>query len=1096
MITSEDIARSHSAQTNMFNNQWSFAQRIGASYSQSGLQAFGGASAPPGGGFNFGKSSIFNANQYGSGTRFGAGVMSATTGLAQGAVTAADVGLGAAGMMGAGPLAGAGLMGGLVAPLGLAIGAGAAIGAVGTGAQQNSQFNQMMGQNFSNFYNPMSRTGAGFTREDAGMIRGGVRELSHVPEMMSSFEELTKIVGRLRGMNLTQGVTQASEFSTRIKEALTTVRSLAEVLGTTMEDATEFFKHSSSVGLHGPTSNLRNALAVQMTSGLTGLQNAQVMGVQAGGAAMATQMGAQRGHGAAASTRLAATIGLAQRQGLLDSSTIQNITGLEGPEGIAALAQQTMASMSQFMLSSPIGELVMAGLVTTDSEGRATIDQKKLEAFRRGEIGRSELTRNAQNLTNEQKISFKARRNELAMQLAGDAGAMSQAVGGIMEPTFGKEGTTYILGQYGISSQMSDAMRSMRGVDPEEDASQFTIQQAITARRRKRTDIGGAWKRIKTKAHTKLFGGLEKFGDELQDSLSESFDNWIDDFMGRYVVEISKEGIDKFRSAMTGTGKQDMEELFRSVTFTGDGTGPGGVVGKRFSGVSKVGGLELPNEHRAPIMDLGRIFRKMGDSRTSEDLNDLSKNLLSKAGTVKATPDVVKFLDESIRQAAIEAGGMDKLRDMNAIERQEKIVEVARGRVTSGLTPLSEAGIKTLRLATGDSSSALLDGGLEAGISALLFSAKESGAKTPGMDLLPTQQDIRGQGGGNYDLVKNAALKERDARAALKSLEVSDDVKLMLKSSRKRKAMIAALKDKYILEGFSGGNPKLLKEFKLSSKEAKQIADAAYTYPGKGVENVIEQLDKAEHGGNIVGLADMMKIKGAVLQKSLSSDADSRLITLAGEMADISTGSTSEKDVMDMFNKVRSTFSEVAEEYSSLLDGGSEDRKRAEDLLAKAGGFAPALATARRTHTELSQMKGSQSIEDITTRIFGRGAGSLERGEVQEALGFGKQDDFSKTKLTLNSGQIDKLSAMSAELRQATMIVGKEKVTVTATLESVKTAMEKISKNMDQVGAIFALSNADNIRDELKKGNSSSDDIEKLFEKLRDKAAAIPEEGV
>jgi hypothetical protein len=288
MLSSFEIAQLFSAQNQQFMQQNTFAQNIGITPPQASLAGYGGIGTPPpfapgiAPQFTYAPAG-FTGPSYGPGNRVGALGMGALSA----APMAAGVGLGVLSSFRpftglapfVDPFAGAmagwarggmmGALGGAALPLGLGLAGGALASAIInpmiTGGVQQHMVNAGMGQ--FQFFNPQSRSGMGFSRQDSTTMGENIRGLSQVPEMMASMEELTRLLPKLRQNGMMQGVRDVTEFANRFKEALTTIKDMSRIFGTTLEDAEKFFSHSRSIGFFGRSDQVRNAVNAQVTSG-------------------------------------------------------------------------------------------------------------------------------------------------------------------------------------------------------------------------------------------------------------------------------------------------------------------------------------------------------------------------------------------------------------------------------------------------------------------------------------------------------------------------------------------------------------------------------------------------------------------------------------------------------------------------------------------------------------------------------------------------------------------------------------------------------------------------------------------------------------
>lgn len=614
MMSSGEVAQMFAAQNQQFMGQNQFAQSLGVTAPNSSLagwgtpQAMGGQANFPGmrpqhQPFNY-SPGAWGGGGYQGGTRVAGGAMSALGGAA----SLAGTGLGvasmfgkmgalaplvdpfAAGAMGYGMAGVGGAIAGAAVPLALAYGASKAVSTFVGGGQQQQAVQSNLGS--YGFMNSASRTGTGFTRDDSAAIGQSIRSIAHVPEMLTSMEELTKLMPKMKSMGVMQGVRDATEFSSRFKETIKTVRDISKLLGTTMEEAADFFSASRQNGFLGRQAQVQNTLNAQFTAGSTGMSTGQVMQMQAGGAGLAQSLGARRSLGATAVTNIAQSLGMAQQSGSLQEGILEDMTGQQGPEAVQA-ASQRMAEVMSHVAQGPVGRLAMAGMVKFDESGKAVgLDEEKVKKFQRGELGVSELKRMASGMTNKQKISFTARAADLSMSLAGQVGpgGIGQFLKQIGEDKYGEEGVNLLLQrQGGMSSVEADAFMQMSDQAGQggPDKKAFAQRQAREAEIRNRTDPKAIMGRLGTRMFKGMGGAfLEDSGAKVYGAIGKAYDEFVDDLVGRHVITMSKEGADKLHAAFTGANKGDLKKMF-SEAFgdkAGKPSGPGG-------GATTVGGL-------------------------------------------------------------------------------------------------------------------------------------------------------------------------------------------------------------------------------------------------------------------------------------------------------------------------------------------------------------------------------------------------------------------------------------------------------------------------------------------------------------------------
>jgi hypothetical protein len=601
MLSSNDVAAMFSAQGQNFAQQNYYAQTVGISnpamsigaYRGTGIQSgfqpagpsFPGVRPPPPS-FSYANGGAFGPG-YGSGNNVAGHMMSGMGAAA----TLGGIGMGMmipgldpisgfmGGMKAAGGFGMRGVMGGMGAaalPLAGAMLAAHTVGSFVGGGQQQAQIaNQLGGFQFNN---PASRTGQGFTRQDSSDIGSSIRSMAHIPDMLTSVEELTRLLPTMRRAGVMSGVKDAAEFNRRFKETVTTLRDMSKMMGTTMEEASQFFEHNRQIGMSGKTSQLRNTLNAQFTSGMTGMTMGQTMGMQQGGAQIARQFGARGASGAQGVTNMAQGIQGALEAGFLDQDTLTDVTGLQGAEAVGAASQKMYGFMANLSQTAP-GRLIMAGAMTRGKDGKVKLDEELIKKLNRGEITVDQLKARAGSLSDNDKISFAANAKNLGGQFAGQVDLpkfMQGLVGGK-----GQEAASLLLQQYS-GGQMSESdvslMTSMGKGNQGVDMESFKGVRSREMQIRESTDPEIMWKRLKTKMHNATFGRAEKAGADVYSSIGKMYDNFIDDLVGRHVVALSKEGAKALQQGMSGAGGKEMRDMFAAA----HGLKPGSDIGSSF----------------------------------------------------------------------------------------------------------------------------------------------------------------------------------------------------------------------------------------------------------------------------------------------------------------------------------------------------------------------------------------------------------------------------------------------------------------------------------------------------------------------------------
>lgn len=678
MINSGDVASIITSQNQAFWQSGLF-QQVGIASPSTGIGAYGAAPpqspaffAPPGMArpptpINFAPSGMF-APGYGSGNRFAGGVVS---------------GLGAAATLGAGmmfsPLGAAyggfmsGIGGGLAAGIGGAIGAaavpaaGLAIAGTGIRAFMGGALNQQAVQTQLNqfqFLNPNARSGQGFTRDDASAIGNSIRTLAHIPEMMTSVEELTRMLPRLKSMGVMQGVKDAQEFSRRFKDTIETIQGMAKFLGTTLEDASKFFETSRSMGMIGRKDQIKNMLNVQYTSAMTGLSIGDTLSLQQSGAEMSAQFGGRRSSGAAGIMRLTQRLQYAKEQGDLPEGIIEEITGQTGDEGMktmAARAYQAMLGLG----NTGIGRTILAGAFKQDESGRFVLDRGMIDRLNQtGDI--SPLKERAAALTERQKKQFHLQAQDLAAQAAGslNIGAVIRGLTAGRDP----EDAKIILQQnLGLTEQEAELMGRIGGGPSENDQQRMALRRARDQEIQNRTDPTRIMHRIKERIKGKTgYYAAEGFGKSVFERLGREYDEFMTDLVGDYVVSLSQQGFERFSNALRGGNimTDDMRKMFavsggaptefgysgkymnilrnapeestfmslmRGLTgeqtaqqkqlalYAGYGVGPGQSTAEAAQVQKRLRDLQATNANNPLTVQLNRVFAGMGSEAAAED---------------------------------------------------------------------------------------------------------------------------------------------------------------------------------------------------------------------------------------------------------------------------------------------------------------------------------------------------------------------------------------------------------------------------------------------------------------------------------------------
>jgi hypothetical protein len=656
-----------SQQQQMFAGQQAYSrqlsQQMAAPYGGGlGAQGFGGGFGA-GGGFSYGGGF---AGGYGPGNSFGNSAMSAMGGVGH----AAMGGLGWAGMaagFGAGGLGGA-LMGGA---LGFGAGAlgGFAINQMVQGGQEQGMIERTLSQ--FNFSNAGSRSGRGFSRNDSQGIGNMVRQMERIPEMLTSFGELNRIMDKMGQMGLMQGVRDASEFQRKFKDTISTLKEMSKVLGGTMEDALAAMGEARRSGFYSSTDITKNAMARRVTGSMTGMNQGQVGALQMYGADLGHAMGGSRRSGAMLATRTAAQLGMANQMGILSNDQIAEMTGKEGAEGIQDLAG-SMTQLTYRMARSNVGQAMTLAL-GKQVDGRYTgdMDQELVAKVRRGEMSLEELKSMARRKasTRGAKLSFAAHQERLRAEMAGAVG--SEGIGMQLQEILGNRGwnnpdaTNLVMQRFGASEEQAnllqkmmpnmDGISSQMGGATNAEARQAAKQAAM----RETFSLDAVKKRIKTRIAHYTTDLLKDAGNELRSAAQDAADSFMDEVTGNYTTTLTKGMASSFTTSAAGGGGglggrlRGMGGLSMGDIRAGAGdsfsfgrlgmaAGAGAAMGSMFGGVGAVPGAVIGAGVDAAVQgrnwigkQAGRFMRMIDGRETAEQRSSKLLGMYNLQGTGK-----------------------------------------------------------------------------------------------------------------------------------------------------------------------------------------------------------------------------------------------------------------------------------------------------------------------------------------------------------------------------------------------------------------------------------------------------------------------------
>ena len=244
-----------------------------------------------------------------------------------------------------------------------------------------------------------------------------------------------------------------------------------------------------------------------------------------------------------------------------------DVTGQGGPAGAKA-ASERMFGLMLNMRNSRAGRAIIAGTMTRDENGKVKLDEKILDQLNRGDIGIEELRARAENLSQEDKVSFAQRAaGSLGTQFAG-----SVNIGSFMRRLVGdrgKDAAAKVFSDYtGANEQESDMAMNIGSKGNEERQKQaFILKKKMEADIAERTDpskILARWS-VKLKAGSGTTMAEQEFAS-LYTHFGNQYDELLDEAFNRYSTQLSEGGAKRLSEAFrSGEGRKALADTFQKV---------------------------------------------------------------------------------------------------------------------------------------------------------------------------------------------------------------------------------------------------------------------------------------------------------------------------------------------------------------------------------------------------------------------------------------------------------------------------------------------------------------------------------------------------
>lgn len=536
---------------------------------------------------------------------------------------------GAAGGAGVGMAAGIAVGGGLLAGT-------AAVGYMGEqvmrGAQQSQQFNQNMRSSFA-FSNPYGHHGRGFSEGDIHQIGGTMRGMAGGQiggqfggtmdqfQLGPSFAELGRLAANMGRMGLADGVRNAKEFTDKFKEMMKSVKTIAEDMGSTLEEAQKTMASMKGSGIFKNQSGVSHAIRAATVGG--GLATTEVTGMMNIGSQISRMFGGTGKQGAMGGIKAIENVGAAIQTGVLSEEDIYQATGLTGAEGRQAMAQQGLLQTGSFLKSSRGRRLVAAladrngqldpNAVSEFASGGFSIGRTmQLDERMKSRVGRANFTRNEGRLRGAVMEQF----GDMAPALAMMSWAKDK---GIDIDSMGDREMLFMQRQMGLGRDDADALVKRARAMPQllehlreaKAEDKFSVERGM---REQNSGIEGIKRKLEA-ARDKVNNSMQAVGQGILEDVTSSIAEWGNKLAGVYEErEIDVRGLKKSISLGGVAGKHAMKML------TGAGLGP--IIG----GGSGPSGIEGPHEDigQRKYVDKMQEFQfatRMADSRSLSDEN-------------------------------------------------------------------------------------------------------------------------------------------------------------------------------------------------------------------------------------------------------------------------------------------------------------------------------------------------------------------------------------------------------------------------------------------------------------------------------------------
>lgn len=462
------------------------------------------------------------------------------------------MGMGAAGA-GALGLVGGGLVGGA------AMAAQYSVQQMITGAQQQQAFNQGMRQVYFHQTPWGQGFGTGQLNQIASTMRTMAGEMGPSGEM-SSFRELSSIALRMGQMGQMTGVRDVQEFTKRFRDMVSTLKTVAREMGTSLESAQEFVQSMKSGGVFRASDQMRVAREMRSLSVAGGLAVSELSAMGNIGSQISRSIGGRGLAGMYGGIRTMGQVGVALQTGSITEEDIYNSTGLTGAEGRQAYATAQMGNAANF-LRGRFGRVFLASVA---GEG-GQLDADSVSRWRGGGVGlgetrgmtgrglqrsgRAGFLRNEGRLRGEALRQFGGMLPAMAMQSWLDERGMDVANMGDREMILMSRLTG--MGMDQLETTLKQVRDLPRMQDEQRISGMNDRMLRDVAARRKTMGVEGLKRKFEqTREHVQ--SALQQVGANIYTDLSNMIETTINKMSGMYTDEFDRDIVRAYESAKRG----------------------------------------------------------------------------------------------------------------------------------------------------------------------------------------------------------------------------------------------------------------------------------------------------------------------------------------------------------------------------------------------------------------------------------------------------------------------------------------------------------------------------------------------------------------